>query len=395
LTASAGAHGAAAAGGTRHRLAVVSSHPIQYHAPWYQQLARHPELDLHVFFCRRATPQQQADAGFGVDFEWDVPLLEGYAHSFLDDGAVDQRLATFDVVLVNGWQEQRLRDAIRACWRRGVPVMVRGDSHLREPRPWWKKAAKELPYRWALGRMNACLAAGTWSRDYFLHYGVPAERVFIVPHMVAESWFAARVPELERRRGELRRQWSLAGQGTVLLYAGKLIPKKRPLDLLRAVQKAAASASFELLMAGDGPLRPECERVVAEHRLPVRFTGFLNQSQMASAYVASDVLVLPSDGGETWGLVVNEAMSCSRPALVSDRVGCGPDLVVPGRTGEIFPLGDVSALAALIQRYAGDESMLQKMGRQAKARAAAFSQAPAVEGVVRAVSSIVGEAARR
>jgi glycosyltransferase involved in cell wall biosynthesis len=323
-------------------------------------------------------------------------LLDGYEHSFLDDAAVDleKQLAEFDVVLVNGWQEPQLRQSIRACWRRGVPVMVRGDSHLREPRPWWKRVGKELPYRWALGRMSACLAVGSWSRDYFLHYGVPAERVFIVPHMVAESWFAARAPELERRRGDLRRQWSLAEQGTVLLFAGKFIPKKRPMDLLRAVQQAAASTRFEVLIAGDGPLRSECERFVAEHRLPVCFAGFLNQSQIASAYVASDLLVLPSDGGETWGLVVNEAMSCSRPALVSDRVGCGPDLVLPGRTGEIFPLGDVSALGSLIQRYAGDSATLERMGREAKNRVAEFSQAQAIEGVVQAVFSVAQDTRR-
>ena len=65
------------------RIAVVSTHPIQYHSAWFQSLAAQPELDVHVYYCHRATPLEQARAGFGVEFDWDVPLLSGYPHCFL------------------------------------------------------------------------------------------------------------------------------------------------------------------------------------------------------------------------------------------------------------------------------------------------------------------------
>ena len=77
--------------------------------------------------------------------------------------------------------------------------------------------------------------------------------------------------------------------------------------------------------------------------------GFVNQSELPAVYASADVLVLPSDGQETWGLVVNEAMACGVPAVVSDAVGCGPDLIEPGRTGATFPFGDIAALAAAIE----------------------------------------------
>ena len=145
-------------------------------------------------------------------------------------------------------------------------------------------------------------------------------------------------------------------------------------------------------MAGDGPLRQECERFAIENRTPVRFAGFLNQSQIASAYVASDVLALPSDGGETWGLVVNEAMVCGRACIVSDRVGCGPDLVISGETGLVFPLGDVECLAKLMTQCAEDKPGVARMGVCARHRMARYSTSVAVEGVLRAVEAVTGNA---
>ena len=145
-------------------------------------------------------------------------------------------------------------------------------------------------------------------------------------------------------------------------------------------------------MVGDGPLRRECERFANENRAPVRFAGFLNQTQIVSAYVASDALVLPSDGGETWGLVVNEAMSCGLPCIVSDRVGCGPDLVTSGETGFVFPLGDVERLSKLMTQCAGDAPALAHMGVCARHRVARYSPSVAVEGVLRAVEAVKANA---
>jgi glycosyltransferase involved in cell wall biosynthesis len=119
------------------------------------------------------------------------------------------------------------------------------------------------------------------------------------------------------------------------------------------------------LMAGDGPLRSECEAKVRESNSRIRFTGFLNQREIVLAYKAADALVLPSDGRETWGLVVNEAMICGRSCFVSDQVGSGPDLIECGRTGDIFSTGRVDHLARLLSTYAIREKLAQ-MGRSAQ-----------------------------
>jgi glycosyltransferase involved in cell wall biosynthesis len=162
------------------------------------------------------------------------------------------------------------------------------------------------------------------------------------------------------------------------------------MDFVRAVQGASKKEpSIQALMVGDGPLRQTCEDFARSHNVPVTFAGFLNQSQIIRAYAITDVLVLPSVG-ETWGLVVNEAMACSRPCLVSDRVGCGPDLVVPEETGVVFPHSDVPALEQSLLKLTRNPSQIAAMGAKGKERLGNYSIGAAVEGVLQALASAVG-----
>src|SRR3982751_1582607 len=215
-----------------YKLAVLSSHPIQYHAPWFRGLAVHPDLNVHVYFCHRATPEEQARAGFGVEFEWDVDLLAGYPHSFLRNvanpvghgrfGGFDTpeigkiiRECHYDAVLVNGWNYKSAWQAIWAAWLGNVKVLARGDSHLRTPRNTVTRVAKWMGYRRFIPRFDACLAVGQWSREYFLHYGARPERISRVPHAIDSDRFGERYSDLLARRPRLRAGWNLSPQGVV------------------------------------------------------------------------------------------------------------------------------------------------------------------------------------
>jgi glycosyltransferase involved in cell wall biosynthesis len=229
---------------------------------------------------------------------------------------------------------------------------------------------------------------GRWSREYYLHYGARADRIFLVPHAVDESWFSANAARLKPCRPQLRVDWKLPERSTVFLWAAKFITKKRPMDFLRALDIAARDgARVQGLMVGDGPLRSESEAFAGQHSVPVTFAGFLNQSEIVKAYVACDMLVLSSDGGETWGLVANEAMTCARPCIVSDKVGCGPDLV-NHETGATYPLGDVRRLAKLMSEFAADRDRLRTMGEAAAQKITEYSTDAAVRGVLEAVHAV-------
>jgi glycosyltransferase involved in cell wall biosynthesis len=205
-----------------------------------------------------------------------------------------------------------------------------------------------------------------------------------------DAAFEADSRRLATRRTELREQWGFSADQIVFLYAGKFLANKRPLDFVRAIQQAGAGNSRVAgLMVGDGPLRRECEDMVRRSGASIRFAGFLNQSEIVRAYVAGDALVLASEA-ETWGIVVNEAMTCGRPVLISDRVGCGPDLVRTGETGFVFPLGDVNALSARMIECASSPDRLAAMGDIARARMHDHSISVAVDGVTAALARIRG-----
>jgi glycosyltransferase involved in cell wall biosynthesis len=389
----------------RKRLAIMSTHPIQYHSAWFRALASNPSIDLEVLFCHKATPSEQAEAGFGIEFDWDPSLLDGYSYRFLNNRAAQQSVNTFygvdtpevtsllkdeqyDAVIVNGWHYKSAWQAIWGCWLARTPVMIRGDSHLHTSRPLTKKLLKWPFYRWFIPKLDACLAVGRWSREYYLHYGARPERVFFVPHAVDHAVFVSDPELTEAERAALRKDLRLDPAGVVYLFVGKFTKVKRPMDFVIGIAGAvSAGAGIMGLMVGDGPMRRECDDYVARNQIPIRLTGFLNQSQIAQAYLAADALVLPSDG-ETWGVAVNEAMACGRPCFVSDKVGSKPDLIEEEETGASFPVGDRVALRSLLSTYAASPERLRQMGERAKRKARAYSVGVAVEGVLSALEVV-------
>ena len=255
-----------------------------------------------------------------------------------------------------------------------------------------KRAAKRLLYPLFLRRFAACLSVGTRSDEYFHHYG--ARRVIRSPHFVDYAAFATSAAVARDDRAAIRARWGIAPEATVALFAGKLVPKKRPLDLIAAATRAGRP-DLHVLIVGDGEMRDACTRAVSDAGIRATFAGFMNQTGIPSAYAAADVLVLPSDAGETWGLVVNEAMACGLPAFVSESVGCAPDLVLEGATGHRFALGDTGALATLLTAAAADPDRLRRMGERARTHVAAFSVEASARGIEEGVRVSMRGSSRR
>jgi glycosyltransferase involved in cell wall biosynthesis len=340
------------------KVGVLTTHPIQYQVPWFRLLAQEPTIDLQVFYCLLPTAAQQGD-GFGVAFEWDIPLLEGYQYEVLTNVAQTPSVTSFngcdtpeifaivksqpwDAFIVNGWVAKSCLQLLLACRLYQVPCIVRGESNNLGLRPGWKRQLQRL----LVGQYSAYLPIGSANQQFYLDGGVRPEKLFFTPYCIENERFAPQANSLRSQKQTLKEKFHLDPYGITFLYCAKFVAKKRPLDLLQAIAKlkGQGKTTGQVLMVGDGELRPTCEAFLQKHNLPVQFTGFLNQAEIVAAYVAADCLVLPSDAGETWGLVVNEAMACGLTAIVSDQVGCHADLIVPGRTGWTYSLGNIDQL---------------------------------------------------
>ncbi len=387
----------------KYKIGILSTHPIQYYAPWYRELAKYPEIELEVFYCHAQTPQDQARAGFAVSFEWDIPLLEGYKYRFLTNKSRHPNVYTFfgcntpeikqiiskgsyDAFIVQGWYVLSFWQAMIACWKTRTPLFVRGDSHLGLCTSAIKKGLKYLFYRWFIPKFDAYLVVGKRNEEYYLYYGARRERMFFSPHCVDNYYFSYSHDILKPQRERLRQRLGIPRDALVFLFVGKLIPRKRPKDFLRAIELAASKVkNLHGLVVGDGPLRSELEAFSRELNLPVTFVGFLNQRSLPEAYAVSDILALISKDRETWGLVVNEAMCSELPVIVSNEAGCQPDLVCPGSNGETFSSGDIKRLADIFVDFSFKRAHLNEMGKKSFRLIQRYSVSQAAKAVLNAL----------
>jgi glycosyltransferase involved in cell wall biosynthesis len=374
--------GGARPGPGRPRLGVLATHVIQYQAPLYQQLSRRGLVDLEVAFLSDIGARSFDDPAFGVPVAWDTDVLEGYRWLLLAPGSRGERvswparlarwLRRQDAVVLHGHAHPAMLFAAAACRAMGVPYLLRGDAHPRPashgPRVMARHAFAWLSVRGAAG----ALPIGQLNAAFYRRYGpVP---LFTAPFSVDSTRFATVAAAARAERAGRLTSLGLDPRLPVVVFTGKLIPRKRPLDVIQAV--ARADGTLNLLVLGDGPLREEVRRF--ERSLPVRCLGFVNQTDLPGWYACGDVIALSSDR-EPWGLVVNEGMACGLVPVVSDAVGCAPDLVEG--VGEVYSAGDVSALLRALNQVRND---LPARREKARARLAGFTTAATAHGYERA-----------
>jgi glycosyltransferase involved in cell wall biosynthesis len=387
------------------RICFVVSHPIQYTVPLYQRLARRDDVAIKVFFTWHAGGKPVEDRGFGRAIAWDILLTQGYEFELvpnvsaapgtdrffgLRNPALLDRVMAWrpDVVHVTGWAWFSHLQLLRALHRRGVPTLFFGDSHLldreRSTSPALLKAAVlHKVYSWPTG----FLTVGAANRAYFERFGVAPAKLHPCPHSIDVARFSQPAEELEREASRWRSELRIDAGQKVLLYAGKFEPKKRPTELMRAVDQLP-DPSLLLVMVGSGEMQPEIDAIATRDPARFRILPFQNQSRMPIAYRLGDIFVLPSGYGESWGLAVNEALACGRPVIVSDRVGCASD-VIDASCGRIFRANDWGEFGRTVAALFGDPGKLADMRRAAGERARAFDVGVAETALVAAVDSVL------
>lgn len=348
------------------KLAILTTHPIQYYAPVFRLLTERGKIELKVFYSQPPASTKY-DPGFGREIEWDIPLLEGYAHEFPTTQQPNNLTTSIqayapDAVLVFGWSFKSHLQTIRH-FKGKIPVWFRGDSTLLDERPGLRQWARRLFLRWVYSHVDKAFYVGTHNKNYFLAHGLREEQLVFAPHAIDNERFADNEEQqYEARARAWRRELGFADDDVVVLFAGKFEPKKDPLLLLEAVQRIGPT--LKLIMVGNGELEDEVKAIISRNP-NMRWLEFQNQTMMPVIYRLGDIFCLSSRGpGETWGLAVNEAMACGRPVIASTQCGCAIDLVINGQTGHIFQAGDLDSLTAALQKNL--QSKLSTLASQAQ-----------------------------
>lgn len=356
------------------RLAIITTHPIQYYAPVFALLTQRNRIVIKVFYTWGEGAVNKQDPGFGKTVTWDLPLLDEYLYEWVENTAKDpgshhfggivnptlnQRIEHFqpDAILVFGWAYSSHLNAIR-YFSGKTHVYFRGDSTLIDNSSLLRAALRYVLLRWVYHFIDHAFYVGANNKAYLKKYGLTEQQLSFAPHAVDNARFAiGRSDEVTT----LRKQLGVTPNDILILFAGKFEEKKSPLLLLEAFI-ALKLPNLHLLFTGNGHLE-ERLKAAAKGMKNVHFLNFQNQSYMPVIYQACDLFCLPSQGpGESWGLAVNEAMACGKPALVSDKVGCAVDLV-SDENGAVFPAGDRAALTEALTWLTSDKEHLKQCGQ--------------------------------
>ncbi|MHB8319635.1 MAG: glycosyltransferase family 4 protein [Acidimicrobiales bacterium] len=386
---------------TRARLGIVVTHPIQYQVPLYRYLAAHSSLEPLVFYLSDHGLEESFDPGFGREVKYDVALLGGYEHRMVRNWspapAVGKpwgvfnpalpsliRRSRLDALLVHGYSNISAWIAYLTAGACQIPYLLRGESR---PDQGDLSSARLMVKRRLIGplvrRAGACLAIGGENREFYSSYGADPDDIFFAPYSVDTDYFKRAGDRGREQRGHMLGDLGLRPELPLVLFAAKLQPWKRPIDVVMAMDRLDQKAN--LVVIGDGPLRRDVEEL-ASVRPWMRALGFINQSEIAKWYGAADLFVLPSDR-EPWGLGVNEAMAGGAVPIVSDTVGCATDLVTAD-VGWVYPTGSVPALARAIEEGCRPGALTERRSA-AQRRSAEFGIAATARGIETAVAAIL------
>lgn len=418
------------------KLAIVITHPIQYYVPVFRLLAK--ECELKVFYTwGEGGIKAKHDPGFGKTIAWDLPLLDGYEYELLKNTAKEPgshhgkgiinpeiiyKIEAFqpNAILVYGYMYQSHFKVMR-YFKGKTPVWFRGDSTLLDQQSAFKSIVKKLYLKWVYSFVDKVFYVGTHNKAYFKEYGLKESQLFFAPHAIDNERFSAdRNGEVEKIKHDL----GIKKEDVLVLFAGKLEPKKNPMLLLeafinlrneqRTTNNDNQTQKVHLLFVGNGILEEKLkvrarryfdklsmttfdkksrpiEIVNRQSSIvnPIHFLDFQNQTQMPVVYQACDIFCLPSEGpGETWGLAINEAMAAGKAIIASDKVGCAVDLVKEGKNGYVFKSNDAEDLQEKLLLLIKDPNRLTNFGKSSREIIQHWSFEKQVEQLVKALNKI-------
>ena len=358
------------------KLAIITTHPIQYNAPWFRLLNEGGIVIPKVFYTwGQLEWEKKYDPGFGKEVKWDVPLLAGYQYTFVENiatnpgshhrkGIINPSLIKLieqwqpDAILIFGWNFVSHFKCIRYFYKK-IPVLFRGDSTLLRKQPFIQSLARKVYLKWVYSFINYALYAGTENKKYFIEYGLQERQLIFAPHAIDNQRFADADNQYQLLANIWHKNLCLADNTLTILYAGKLEVIKNPFFIIEFAKRFIGKP-VNFIVAGNGPLEKELKKNAAGNS-QIHFIDFQNQQLMPVVYRLADFFILCSVS-ETWGLGVNEAMACGKGVIVCNACGCAVDLVKNGENGFTFNADDADLLYNQITTLLHNKPQWLKMG---------------------------------
>lgn len=336
------------------KIIFINSHPISYFSDMYRFL-NNQSMDINVWYCSRYGVKRHYDKEFN-SFRITKGLLDGFNYKFLFNinpfSAANEKLLDVinpfiffnlfklnkgDLLICHGWSRLSMLFVLLFGRLFGLRIGLRAETPIIHEKNYkgFKKIVRDIFLRNLFKRIDYFFYIGTYNKMFYESFGINENQLIFMPYSVKPKKINYASKDYLSYK---------------ILFCGKLINKKRPTDLLHAFAKIN-NINLKLYYAGDGELRSDIKKYIYNSKLEkkVKLLGLLNQEDLSKIYNECDLVVLPSGYGETWGLVINEAIEYGLPVIVSDMVGCSVDLC--DKNGYIFEYSNVLDLKEKIEKF--------------------------------------------
>jgi len=362
----------------KRRLIVITEIISPYRIPLFNCLAENASVDLHVIFLAENDPALRQWKIYKDEIRFRYEVLPSWRRRFgpfnvLLNAKVGHalRLASPEVILCGGYNYFASWQALVWARRRNVPFLLWSESNKYDVRR--GSAVVEMLKAEFLRSCTGFAVPGRAAEEYLRVQGIRSDRIFFAPNAVDNDLFSSLALHARHDMAGTRRDLDLPAR--YILFVGRLVREKGIFELLNAYADLAQDLrrQLALVFVGDGPARGELQKKAsAVTPGTVKFQGFVQRDQLPAYYALAEMFVLPTYT-DTWGLVVNEAMACAVPVIVSRVAGCAADLIRESENGLLVEPKGVSSLRSAISKLATQPDLCAKMGAKARQVIAQYS----------------------
>ena len=354
------------------KLAIITTHPIQYQIPLFKKLKK-SKIKAHVFFAsRHGLSSNEIDHEFKVKVNWKINqnLTSKYKNFFSPNQKFsinDFRLSfsglekhfiknKYDAVLLCGWNKLIYLKAFFLAKKLKIKTILRVETNLNLQISPIKKNIKYFILKYLFKYIDYFLYIGILNKFFFLKHGVPSKKLFSSPYCVDNEYFKKKKIKKTKLKKKLNLNYKI-----IILYVGKFIERKKPLDYLELTKKFIHNKQVHFVMIGNGDLMHDCKKFIKNNFLNnVSIIGFKNQNELKNYYHISDLLVITSKY-ETWGLVINEAMASGLPVIATKQCGATEDLIKNAKTGYLYNHYELNKLFSNFNKFLNKIDLKKKI----------------------------------
>jgi glycosyltransferase involved in cell wall biosynthesis len=338
-------------------ISIFVSHPTQYHAPIFRELSKNENLIINIYYFYKHGSVRSYDNDFKKSFKWDGSLLKYYKYEFIVEqksnikiinilqslSKIKKCITNSDAVLVFGWNNFFYLSIIFYAYISSKILILLAENNLLKKKNFLIKKIKRIIIYFFLKFFDYFLSIGTNNKNYYLYHGVNKNKIYQTFYTVDTDFFKNFNSNFAFSK-EINKKFFIKKKNFIFIWVGKFIERKNPTEVIKAIQ-FLKNNNFHLFMIGSGPLLNSCRQYIKDHSINnIHIVGFKNQNQLKKFYSISNCLVLSSKY-ETWGLVLNEAMSSGLPCIATKSSGAVHDLIRHGSNGYIYNSGSVEQLA--------------------------------------------------